>query len=252
MNEFFLARQPIFDRDQQVYAYELLFRDSRANANSFALGDDASTAQVIANAAEFGLDRLTRGHPAFINVPQRFLEEPDLVPLDPAHTVLEILETVVVNERCSAGVDALRARGFRLALDDFTDSDAFDAVLPRVQIVKLDVLALPRARWAAQIERLRTGGCRLLAEKVETQADYDTLRALGVDYFQGFFFARPRLLRGRRLPPARVNLLQTLAGLSNPDSDLDEIHGLISRDVALSIKALNYVNSAASALNRRI
>ncbi|MHA7817552.1 MAG: EAL and HDOD domain-containing protein [Pseudohaliea sp.] len=252
MTPFFLARQPIFDRKLQMHAYELLFRDSRVNSNRGALDDAATTAQVIRNAAEVGFDRLTRGHPAYINLPQRFLEEPELIPLDPEQAVLEVLETVDLNERCIDGIRRLRERGFTIALDDFTSGDAFDAILPLVDIVKLDVLALPADAWAGEIERLRAHGCRLLAEKVETREAFETLRGLGVDYFQGFFFARPRVYRGRQLPPGRVTLVQALAGLNDPDSTVDDIHELVSRDVALAVKALTYVNSAACGLSRRV
>lgn len=252
MVPFFLARQPIFDRNLHMHAYELLFRDSPLNANSGALDDDATTAQVISNAAEVGFERLTRGHPAFINLPQRFLEEPELIPLGPEHAVLEILETVELNERAIAGIEALRARGFTLALDDFVTGHAFDRILDLVDIVKLDVLAMPEAEWPAAIERLRGHGCRLLAEKVETREAFETLRDLGVDYFQGYFFARPRVISGRQLQPGRINLVQALARLNDPDSTVDEIHELVSRDVALGVKALTHVNSAAYALNRRV
>jgi len=249
---FFLARQPIFDRNLHMHAYELLFRDSPLNANSGALDDDATTAQVISNAAEVGFERLTRGHPAFINLPQRFLEEPELIPLAPEHAVLEILETVEINDRAIAGIEALRARGFTLALDDFVTGHAFDRILDLVDIVKLDVLALPKAEWPAAVQRLRGHGCRLLAEKVESREAFDRLRELGVDYFQGYFFAQPRVIRGRQLQPAQVNLVHALARLNDPDSTVEEIHELVSRDVALGVKALTLVNSAANALNRRV
>ena len=252
MIPFFLARQPIFNRQLEVYAYELLFRDSNENAHGGAVDDDASTARVIANAAELGLETLTRGRQAFINIPQRFLEEPELIPLDPTWMVPEILETVTLNEACLKGIRGLHERGFCLALDDFVDTTAFDEILPMVDIVKLDVLALPQSQWATQIARLRRHNCQILAEKVETLDAYEMLHSLGVDYFQGYFFARPKIVEGRQLPPARVILLQTLARLNDPQSSVEDIHQLVSRDVALSVKALNHVNSAARGLSRHI
>lgn len=252
MIPFFLARQPIFNRQLEVHAYELLFRDSHNNAHGGAVDDDASTARVIANAAELGLETLTRGRQAFINIPQRFLEEPELIPLDPTWMVPEILETVILNEASLKGIRSLHERGFCLALDDFVDTKAFDEILPMVDIVKLDVLALPQSEWATQIAKLRRHNCQILAEKVETLAAYEFLHTLGVDYFQGYFFARPKIVEGRQLPPARVILLQTLARLNDPQSSVEDIHELVSRDVALSVKALNHVNSAARGLSRHI
>ncbi|MCB1842548.1 MAG: EAL domain-containing protein [Halioglobus sp.] len=252
MSHFFLARQPIFDRDLQLHAYELLFRSSGESASAGELDGDIATARVIASAAELGIEKLTRGHAAFINLPQRFLEEPDLMPLSPDTVVLEILETVVVNDAALTGIQRLHERGFRIALDDFIDSQAFDAILPLVDTVKLDVRELPQAQWAQQVERLRGHGCKLLAEKVETRNEFEALSELGVDYFQGYFFARPRIVRGRQIAPDKANLIRTLMLLNDPDCSVDDIHELVSRDIAMSVKALNYVNSAASGLTRRI
>lgn len=252
MSEFFLARQPILDREQRLHAYELLFRSSRYNANLGEFDGDTATARVIATAAELGIERLTRGRSAFINLPQRFIEEPDLMPLSPDTVVLEILETVALNDAAMAGIRSLRERGFRIALDDFVDSVSFDAILSMVDTVKLDVRALDPDQWPVQIARLRDHGCKLLAEKVETRQEFEMLRDLGVDYFQGFFFARPSMFRGRQITPDRLNLVQTLMRLSDPECSLEEIQELVGRDVALSVKALNYVNSSANALNRKI
>ncbi len=252
MSEFFLARQPILDRELRLHAYELLFRSSRYNANLGEFDGDTATARVIATAAELGIERLTRGRAAFINLPQRFIEEPDLMPLSPDTVVLEILESVALNDAAMAGIRSLRERGFRIALDDFVDSESFDAILPIVDTVKLDVRALDPAQWHVQIARLRGHGCKLLAEKVETSQEFEMLRDLGVDYFQGFFFARPSMFRGRQIAPDRMNLVQTLMRLSDPECSLEEIQELVGRDVALSVKALNYVNSSANGLKRKI
>jgi len=252
LSEFFLARQPILDRELRLHAYELLFRSSRYNANLGEFDGDTATARVIATAAELGIERLTRGRAAFINLPQRFIEEPDLMPLSPDTVVLEILESVALNDAAMAGIRSLRERGFRIALDDFVDSESFDAILPIVDTVKLDVRALDPAQWHVQIARLRGHGCKLLAEKVETSQEFEMLRDLGVDYFQGFFFARPSMFRGRQIAPDRMNLAQTLMRLSDPECSLEEIQELVGRDVALSVKALNYVNSSANGLKRKI
>lgn len=252
MNRFFLARQPIFDCRLKLFAYELLFRSSLENVHGGVVDDDASTAQVIANAAELGLQKLTRGRQAFINLPQRFLEDPELVPLDPTWMVLEILETVTLNDACMRGIRILHERGFRLALDDFVDTMAFDAILPLVDIVKIDVLSLSQPKWAEQIARLREHDCRILAEKVETREAFEALSALDVDYFQGYFFARPRIVEGRQIPAAKMDLLRTLARLNDPQSSVDDIQDLLSRDPVLSTKVLNYVNSAANGPARPI
>ncbi|WP_027950454.1 EAL and HDOD domain-containing protein [Haliea salexigens] len=251
-NHFFLARQPILDRNLKLYAYELLFRSSSENCAPAGLDDDAATAQVLTNAMEIGIDRLSRGHITFINLPRQFLLDPDLLPIEPVRVMLEILEDVVPDDDVLAGVESLRETGFKIALDDVVESESYDRLMPMVDTVKIDIRAMPEDTWAAQIGRIKTYGCKVLAEKVETEEEFQTLKALGVDYFQGYFFARPRIVSGRRLPTNKIALLRLLARISDPDTDLEELQSLISQDVGLSVRALAYVNSAANALNRKI
>ena len=252
MTEYFIARQPIFDRQLKLYAYELLFRSSRVNAAPVDVDGETATAQVLSTSSDIGLERLVGRHHAFINLPQRFLDEPELLPLPPEQLVLEILETVDLDgER----LDALRwldEQGYTLALDDFVYDARFEEVLPLVEIVKMEVPAIPPDEWASEIARLKSYGCRVLAEKVETEDEFKRLAELGCDYFQGFFFARPKVVSGRRLSSNKLALLQLLARLNDPTVDIDTLSDLVSRDVALCVRALNYVNSAATALTRRV
>ncbi|MCB1680276.1 MAG: EAL domain-containing protein [Halioglobus sp.] len=252
MTPFFLARQPIFHQNLRLFAYELLFRSSTDNQAPDTFDENMATAEVITASAEIGFEKLTRGHPGFINLPQQFLTDPDLMPLPADNVVLEILETFTLNNASKQGINTLHARGFRLALDDFIDDPALDEILHLIDIVKLDVRALPQAAWEPLIARLRRHDCQILAEKVETHDEFELLKALGVDYYQGYFFARPKLIRGHRISSNKVALLHMLAKINDPATDVEELQQLVSCDVALSIKALTFVNSAAQGLNRRI
>ncbi len=252
MTPYFLARQPIFDRNVQLFAYELLFRDSNENAAPASLDENQATADVITTSAEIGLDKLTGGHLGFINLPQQFLAEPELIPISPRGVVLELLETITLNEATITGIKSLHRRGFTLALDDFVDHPDYDQVLPMVDTVKLDIMELPREQWAPTIERLRRYDCKILAEKVETPEEFDALSAMGVDYFQGYFFAKPKIISGRRMNANKLALLQLLAQVNDPESDIEDLHQLVSRDVALGVKTLSYANSVANGLTRRL
>jgi len=252
MSDYFIARQPIFDRQRKLMAYELLFRNSTTNMMPQAVDRDAATAQVLSTSADIGLRDLVGGHRAFINLPERFIEEPDLLPLPPDQLVLEVLETVELTPARIDGLRTLAQRGYTLALDDVIDCASYETVLPMMNIVKLDIPELPRDRWATEITRLKKQNCCVLAEKVETEEEFNSLLDLGCDLFQGYFFARPTVISGRRIAANKVGLLQLLAAVNDPDAEIDDLAQLISSDIGLSLRAMNFVNCAALALTRRI
>lgn len=252
MSDFFIARQPIFDRSLRLYAYELLFRGSQGSYDAGSFDDNAATAQVLTAGSEMGLGKLVGNHLAFINMPDRFILEPDLLPLPPTQLVLEILETVDVNSATLTGMRSLREQGFTLALDDFIYEQKYDAALALVDLVKLDIQLIEPSHWAGEINRLKQRGLKVLAEKVETEAEFERLSALGCDFFQGYFFARPNVVPGKRLSPNKLSLLSLLAEINDPATEPEHLAELVSRDLTLSMRALNYVNSVANGLHRRI
>ena len=188
MSEFFIARQPIFDSDLELRGYELLFRNSSTNAAPADIDMASATAQVLSNMADIGLATLVGEQLAFVNLPEHFLDDPGLLPIAPGQLVLEVLEDVELNDERIANVRQLAAQGYTIALDDFIYDERFEAVLPHVDIVKLEIPAIPRVRWGEEVRRLKDRGYRVLAEKVETDDEFQTLRELGCHYFQGYFF----------------------------------------------------------------
>ncbi len=252
MSDFFIARQPIFDRDLQLRAYELLFRDCRAAESSDSEDQNAATAQVLTAVSELGVDNLVGDRLAYINLPERFLSEPDLLPLPPENLVLEVLETVDFSAPVISGMRSLGTMGYTLALDDFAYDARYDQALEMVSIVKLDIQLIKPGQWQSEIDRLKQKGLAVLAEKIETEEQYRQLRGMGCDLFQGFFFARPSTVLGKRPETNKASLLQLLSEVNDPATEPEQLAELVSRDVALSLRALNYVNSAASGLNRRI
>ncbi|MFK7831395.1 MAG: EAL and HDOD domain-containing protein [Congregibacter sp.] len=252
MSDYFIARQPIFDASLNLFAYELLFRTSDSLAAPKDLDDDVATAQVLLTSEEVGLSKLVGEHRAFINLPRKFFAEPDLIPDTTGQLVLEMLEHVEPDEEVMQGIRILAQRGHTLALDDYVYDKRWDAVIPFVHIVKLEIPQIDPKDWPREIQRLKERRVKVLAEKVETAEEFEQLSALGCDYFQGYFFAKPKVVTGKRLAPNKLAMLQLLAKVNNSDTDIDELSALVAQDVALSVRAMNYVNSAASALNRRI
>jgi EAL and modified HD-GYP domain-containing signal transduction protein len=252
MKRYYIARQPILDRQLNLYAYELLFRSSLDNSEAGVVDAEAATAEVLTIAADAGLKSLVGDRLAFVNLPLRFLADPDLLSLSPQQVVLEILEDVTISEEVIAGMRELGLRGYTLAMDDFVYDPQTEPALALSSLVKLDIQAIGRDDWAHYVGNLRSRGLKVLAEKVETEDEFRTLSDLGCDFFQGYFFARPRTLSGGTLSSNKISLLRLLSRINDDNIEVSDLADLVSHDVALSVRALNYVNSAAFALESRV
>jgi EAL and modified HD-GYP domain-containing signal transduction protein len=166
------------------------------------------------------------------------------MPLDRSQVVLEILEGVVPDAATITTLTAFRERGYTIALDDFVSHPQLEPFLNLAHIVKLDVLTLSPAELQQQVPKLKARGLRVLAEKVETHEQFAHCAELGCDLFQGFFFARPKVLTGKSLPSNRLLVMKLLAKLQDPEADLEDIEAIIAHDIALTYRLLRYINSA--------
>jgi EAL and modified HD-GYP domain-containing signal transduction protein len=188
-----------------------------------------------------------------VNLTREFLVGELPLPFGPEQAVLEVLETVPVDEEVLAGVARLAAQGYRIALDDFVLDAGHGALLDVASYVKLDLLDADRDRVAAAVAACRRHPrLRLVAERLETDADVRRARDLGFDYFQGYALARPAVASARTLSPTRTNRLQLLAALTGSDVDIQRIVAITASDPALSLRLLRLTNAASSGLNRRV
>lgn len=252
VSDIYLARQPIYDRQLKVHAYELLYRSGEENSARVFDGD-AATAQVLVNALiEIGLPDIIGSSHAFINLTRYHILEGLPAQLAQDRVVLEVLEDILPSAELIQALQALRAAGFRIALDDFIYTADKQTLMEVADIVKLDLPALPGSALTEQVKALRAFPVELLAEKVETPEEYEYCKALGFDYFQGYFFCRPHIITGRATPSNRLSILQLLATLQDPQLDFGELQTLIARDVSLSYRILRYINSAHFNIGRKI
>jgi len=243
--DVFVARQPIFDRQRQLYAYGLLYR-SEACQNAFD-GTDGVTAtiQVIANTLlAIGLENLLSGKKAFINFDRNLLLGGLHSVLPPEILVIEILKSVEADAEVLAVCRRLREQGYAFALNDFVPDPRREPLARLAEIVKVDLLATSRPDQERLLRKYQSLGIAMLAEKVETQEEFEWALGAGYDYFQGYFFARPATLRGRRIPAARLTCMHLLAEVQRTEPDSERLQTLISGDVWLSYSLLLYVNSA--------
>jgi EAL and modified HD-GYP domain-containing signal transduction protein len=246
-----IGRQAIYDGDR-VYGYELLFR-SHADARVATDRGAAATSTVIRNAfAEFGLTSLVGNRTCFINVTREFLTGRLPLPFGPEQVVLEVLESVDVDDEVAAYVERLVEAGYRIALDDFVVGSDHERLLDLASYVKIDVASAPEHVLRPEVARLRERGLTVVAERVETDDDVAYARDLGFHLMQGYALDRPQTLSMRTLSASQSRLLELFGALSATDLDLPRVVSLISADPALSLRVLQATNSAQAGLRRRV
>ncbi len=251
VKEFFLARQPILNSDENLVAYELLFR--RALGGPANVVDDlAATASVIAHASELGIVNVIGGALGFFNVDAAVLmcDFVNFLPCD--KVVLEILETVEATPELVARVTELAAQGFTFALDDvICNNDSLQMLLPMVKIIKIDITGMSKDDLSKLANHFKRENKLLLAEKVETIEQFQDCMNLGFHYFQGYYFARPVILSGKKLAPSQVVIMQ-LMSLIVADADTADIELSIKKDASLVLTLLRLANTPGVGVTQRI
>ena len=243
MTEVLVGRQPIFNRNMEVYAYELLYRSGQDNNAVFRDGDQA-TLNVILNALmEMGIDSIAGHAKAFINLTGNFLTGKYSIGLPSNRVVIEILESVQANPQLLAAVNELHLKGFTIALDDVVDVARVKPFRGISSIVKLDLPQIGLLDLPAMVSEIKSLGFYVLAEKVETQAEYRTCQRLGIDYYQGYFLCKPNIIHGKKMDSSRLVIMQSLAMLQNTKTNFTDLETIIARDVGLSYKLLRLSNS---------
>jgi EAL and modified HD-GYP domain-containing signal transduction protein len=244
--DLFLGRQPVLDRQQNLFGYELLFRSSAENRANVE-DHDSATATVISHAfGDLGIEAVLGKHPAFINVSGPLIMSDLVEILPPERSILEILEDVEVTDGLAARCRELKQAGFRIALDDFAgEDDRLRPLLGVLDIVKIDLHSTAPDLVDRILRELRGSGITPLAEKVDERTQVDRCLALGFDLFQGYYFARPVVITGKRLSPAETSLMRLLA-LVLSDAENGEIEALFKQNPDLSVSLMRVVNSVAA------
>ncbi len=247
-----VARQPLYTADGRLFGWELLFR-STSGASSATRDDARATTHVISSAfTEFGIRELVGDMHCFLNLTREFLVGELPLPFDPDRVVLEVLETVTVDDDLVLGLRALRERGYAIALDDFVLHGPHEDLLDLATYVKLDFVATPHADLRAAGPRLRSRGLLLVAEKLETDADVALATEMGCFLLQGYRFGRPDTLSKAALTGGGARRLELLAALGADDVRMTEVVEMVSADPVLTVRLLRAANSAAAGLRRAV
>ncbi|WP_158508621.1 EAL and HDOD domain-containing protein [Gemmatirosa kalamazoonensis] len=246
IRDVFVARQPIFDEHDRLFAYELLYRSgTQQNFANGVSADQMCTDTVLHAVLSIGLNPLTNGTLAFVNMTRDFLMRNLYELFDPTTIVVELLETVEPDDEVVEACRRIVRSGYPLALDDFVNAPGYEPLLRMAKIVKIDVLNRPEEELKQVARELLPHGVRLLAERVESAEVRDMCRRLGFTLFQGYYYSRPQIVSHRELSVEHTTMLRLLSMLDNPTATDTEIEDGFRSDPSLSYKLLRIANSAA-------
>ncbi len=249
---YFVARQPILDRRSNTYGYELLFRDSQHHSRAEFDNADQATINVSTCGFIASQESIDQSKRLFINFTERLILEGSPRGLPPAVVVIEVLEDILPSPQIMDELIRLKQDGYLIAIDDYIGSkDVYD-LLDIADIIKVDVFAKTTAEIEAIYQSIRDKKALKLAEKVETEREFQFLRDLGFDLFQGYFFARPETLSGKKIKPSFASKLNVLKALDDPSLDTDQLVDLINGDPSITYRLLRLLNSAAFGFSMKI
>jgi EAL and modified HD-GYP domain-containing signal transduction protein len=244
--ELFVARQPIFENDKSVAGYELLFRTGAGNYFPAGVDPDTASKEVIGQTLSvFGLDALVGDKLAYVNVTRRILMEGTYAFLPAGRLVLELLESLTPDPETLSACQAAKNAGYAIALDDFSGQPELAPFVPLCDVIKVDFRVADPEQRRVIADRHAGSTVRLLAEKVETQEEFEQARALGYYYYQGYFFCRPEVVSRQDIPVSKLVYLQFLSEINRAQLDWNRLEQVIKQDVALSVKLLRYLKAAA-------
>lgn len=252
MDNLFVARQPIYDKSDQLIGYELLYRAGDTDVAEFNDGKIASSQVILNSFMDIGFDALVGSSFAFINITEDFILNESLTPMYEKQIVLELLEEISPSAEVFAGVKRLKKHGYKIALDDFKYSHEYDELLGLSEFVKLDVIELGKDGIIRELENLKEFDVKIIAEKVESQEMYAFCKELSFDFFQGYYFCKPELVKHKNIPSNKLVVLNLIKELSKPDFHFSDIEKALAQDATLTYKLLRYVNSAAFTQRKEI
>lgn len=245
MPELYLARQPIFNRDLELYGYELLYRSGMVSNADFK-NEDQATSQVLLNTVvDIGLERITAGNKAFINISKDFIDGSIEIPLEHANTVLEIPSHLEISYEVKEAIKQLALDGFTLALDNYDPDSGQKKLMELVDLVKIDIKDLSENEIKQLVDDIKAYDVKLIAKGVEQHEQIEELLTIGFDYLQGHFLSYPRITHEKRMPTNRLAVVQLLSKVLDPDIETASLESIIRSDVSLSYRLLRLANSAA-------
>lgn len=252
MIDIFVGRLPIYTPSLDVFGYELLYR-SKENTRALVRDGEKATSQVIFNTfIEIGIGKIVEDKLAFLNVDRSYLTGKLPLPFPKEQIVLEISQRMDLDEELIVAMAKLHSEHYWLSIEDRPDQVLEERVVNSANIIKINIHQMKPPEIRERVQIYRKFSARLLANRVQTQEEFESCKEFGFDFYQGYFLSKPRVVSGRRLPSNRFSLLKLLSCLYDPDVDMRELEELIRQDVSLSYRLLRMVNSAYYALDTKV
>ncbi|MEO1815445.1 MAG: EAL domain-containing protein [Acetobacterium sp.] len=242
----FIARQPIFNAQLEVYGYELLFRLNRQSTQFGGVSSQGATAMVITGLFESGLENLIEDKIAFINFDEIFIHSEAVELIKPDRMIVEMLEDIEVSDNLMERLTDIKAMGYCIALDDFAQTYQTYPLTPLADIIKYDIMITPLDTIAADVPTGLAQGKTLLAEKVETEDEFNQAKEMGFSLFQGYFFSKPRIAgRSIRATPTQIQYLKLMTEIHTDEPSFERLADLIEQDVTLTYRLLRLASFRA-------
>lgn len=242
--DIFIGRQGIYNREEKVVAYELLYRNSLKNNFNGSIEDEVATYKVIDNISSFGLDILIDNKTAFVNFSEKLIKKDIATLLPKEKVVIEILETVSPSEEIIQKLSCLKDLGYYIALDDVVDIEDIINFIGVIDIVKIDFILSSKEARKKISSICKKVNIKMLAEKIETLEDLEEAKELGCDYFQGYYYSKPSIFLGKDIAIKNTSIFTLLVELIREDYDIDKVEYIMKTDIALTYKFLRFINSS--------
>ncbi|MDO5095900.1 MAG: EAL domain-containing protein [Peptostreptococcaceae bacterium] len=242
--DVYMARQPIYDAVKKLSAYELLYRADENNRFASDVSGDEATSILVSDAITvFGINNITNGNLAYINFTKQLIMDDFALLLSPDEVVIEILEDTIIDDEIIQKLAELKKRNYKIALDDYTGDERYDSIMEFVDIIKVDFRAVDRIKMAEIANVYKKQGKVLLAEKIETEEDFLLAIQSGYELFQGYYFSKPKMLKGRSVKLDASGYATIIVELGKLDPDFKSLSEAIKVNPNLTYKLLQYVNT---------
>jgi len=254
MQKTFIARQAILDINLKTIGYELLFRNSLDNKFNESSPEKATSQVVFQNHILGDLSDVCLGKLAFINFDEFTILQNSPLLFSPKSLVVELLETIEITDELVFHISQLHKKHYIIALDGYDFSDKWESIFPYIAIIKVDIDKVSFSQIGELKNRLLSvkSNIKIVAKRIETQEQFNILKAMEIDYYQGYFIHKPEMKSGTCVSPLKLNLIQLFLEAYKPNLDFDQLTQIISRDLTLVSGILKLVNGKSECGNIEI